>query len=144
MAAKKSYAGRAFLDWAKYPIAETGILCRYLDVECGTELFTVPLDRVPRERVRLLIAESAERERRQKIWIDSGYFQVRAFTLSNRTDSVADQEVLFESEQREEVHDGQWTRAMGPESNVIRITASTNDMVIWDRIIREFDKPREK
>jgi inner membrane protein len=26
LAAKKSYAGRAFLDWAKYPIAETEVL----------------------------------------------------------------------------------------------------------------------
>jgi len=33
---------------------------------------------------------------------------------------------------------------MGPESNVFRITASTNDMVLRDRIMKEFDKPRKK
>jgi hypothetical protein len=112
-----------------------GVLCRYLDVECGTGSFTVPLDRVPPKRARLLIAESAARDRRQRAWIDSGYFRVKAFTLTNRTDSLADLEALFELEQRETFHDGHWTRAMGPESNVVRITASTNDMVIWDRII---------
>jgi hypothetical protein len=121
-----------------------GVLCRYLDVECGTESFTVPLDRPQPLRARLLAAESAERERREKAWLASGYFQIKTFTLSNRTDSLADQEDLFQLEKRESFHDGYWTRAMGPESNVIRITASTNDMVIWDRLVREFDKPRKK
>jgi hypothetical protein len=121
-----------------------GVLCRYLDVECGTESFTVPLDRPQPLRARLLAAESAERERREKSWLASGHFQIKTFILSNRTDSLEDQEVLFELEQREKFKDGHWTRAMGPESNVFRITASTNDMVIWDRIMMEFDKPREQ
>ena len=45
---------------------------------------------------------------------------------------------------REKFQDGFWTRAMGPEPNIIRITASTNDMVIWERVIREFDQPQKK
>jgi hypothetical protein len=118
-----------------------GVLCRYWDVEFGTNSFTVPLDRPQPLRARLLAAESAERERREKAWLATGFFQRKTFTLTNRTDSMADQENLFQLEERERFHDGYWTRAMGPESNVIRITASTNDMVIWDRIIREFDKP---
>ena len=118
-----------------------GVLCRYWDVECGTGSFTLPLDRPQPRRARLLAAESAERERREKAWLASGFFQKKAFTLTNRTDSLEDQEVLFELQQREKFKDGHWTQAMGPESNVFRITASTNDMVIWNRIMKEFDKP---
>jgi hypothetical protein len=81
------------------------------------------------------------RERHEKALIEMGFFQVKTFTLSNRTDSVSDQETLFALYDQEKFHDGLWTRSMGPESNVLRITASTNDMVIWDRVIREFDKP---
>lgn len=121
-----------------------GVLCRYWDVECGTESFTIPLDRPPPLRARLLAAESAERERREKAWLASGFFQKKTFTLTNRTGSLEDQEVLFELKQREKFRDGHWTQAMGPESNVFRITASTNDMVIWDRIMKEFDRPQKK
>jgi hypothetical protein len=121
-----------------------GVLCRYLDVECGSERFTVPLDRVPPNGARQLVAESAERERRQRAWLESGFFQVKTFVLSNRTDSLRDQEALFELVERERFRDGQWTRAMGSESNVVRITASTNDMPTWDRIIRAFDRPHPK
>jgi hypothetical protein len=121
-----------------------GVLCRYLDVECGTESFTVPLDGPQPLRARLLAAESVERERREKAWLATGFFQKKTFILTNRTDSLEDQEVLFELEHREEFKDGYWTRGMGPESNVFRITASTNDMVIWDRMMKEFDKPRKK
>jgi inner membrane protein len=43
IAAKKSYLGRAFLDWAKYPLTETetldraqgGYLVRFLDLRFG-------------------------------------------------------------------------------------------------------------
>ena len=118
-----------------------GVLCRYLDVEYWTEKFTIPVDRPQPLRARLLAAESAERERREKAWLASGYFQIKTFTLSNRTTSLADQEDLYRLQQRETFHDGHWTRATGPERNIIRITASTNDMVIWERIIREFDQP---
>ena len=121
-----------------------GVLCRYWDVECGPESFTVPLDRPQPLRARLLAAESADRERREKAWLASGFFQIKTFVLSNRTDSLEDQGALFELEQRGRFKDGHWTRAMGPESNVFRITASTNDMVLWDRIMKEFDKPRKK
>ncbi len=117
------------------------VLCRYWDVECGLASFTVALDRPPPLRARLLAAESAERERREKEWLAIGFFQKKTFTLTNRTDSLEDQEVLFQLEQREKFKDGYWTRATGPESNVFRITASTNDMVIWDRIMNKFDKP---
>lgn len=121
-----------------------GVPCRYWDVESGTESFTVPLDRPQPLRARLLAAESAERERREKAWLAAGFFQKKTFIITNRTDSLEDQEVIFQLEQREKFIDGHWTRAMGPESNVFRITASTNDMVIWDRIMKEFDKPRKK
>lgn len=121
-----------------------GVLCRYLDVECGSKSFTVPLDRPQPERARRLMAESAARERREKEWLGTGFFQVKTFILTNRTDSASDQEVLFNLYDREKFRDGYWTRAMGPESNIVRITASTNDMVIWERVIREFDKPRTK
>ncbi len=83
-------------------------------------------------------------ERREKAWLATGFFQKKTFTLSHRTDSLEDQEVLFELVQREKFKDGHYTRAMGPESNVFRITTSTNDMVIWDRIMKEFDKPHKK
>jgi hypothetical protein len=121
-----------------------GVLCRYLDVEWGGELYAIPLDRLPPERARRLAAENAEWERQQKAWLDSGYFRIKTFTLSNRNDSLEDQGLLFDLEQRERFVDGHWTRAMGPESNILRITASTNDMVIWERIVREFDKPRKQ
>ena len=49
-----------------------GVLCRYWDVECGTESFTVWLDRPQPLRARLLVAESAERERREKAWLATG------------------------------------------------------------------------
>ena len=84
------------------------------------------------------------RVRREKEWLGTGFFQVKTFILTNRTDSASDQEVLFNLEEREKFRDGYWTRAMGPESNIVRITASTNDMVIWEKVIREFDKPRTK
>jgi hypothetical protein len=120
-----------------------GVLCRYWDVEWGTESFTIWLDREQPLRARLLVAESAERERREKAWLASGFLQTKTFVLSNRTDSLEDQGVLFELKQREKFKDGGYGKqAMGPESNVFRITASTNDMVIWDRIMKEFDKPR--
>ena len=118
-----------------------GIPCRYLDVECGSESFTVWLDRAPPKRARELAAQSAERERRLKALLDSGYFQVKTFILSNRTLSASDHEALYQLEKREKFHDGGGGRATGPEPNVIRITASTSDLVIWDRIIKEFDKP---
>ncbi len=121
-----------------------GVLCRYWDVEFGTESFTVPLDRPQPLRARWLAAESVERERREKAWLATGFFQKKTFILTNRTDSLEDQDVLFELEQREKFKDGHWTRGMGPESNLFRITASANDMVIWDRIMKEFDKPRKK
>ncbi|HEY5909096.1 MAG TPA: hypothetical protein VJA21_00675 [Verrucomicrobiae bacterium] len=122
-----------------------GVLCRYWDVEWGTESFTIWLDREQPLRARLLVAESAERERREKAWLASGFFQTKTFVLSNRTDSLEDQEVLFELKQREKFKDGGYGKqAMGPEPNVFRITASTNDMVIWDRIMREFDKPHRR
>lgn len=121
-----------------------GVLCRYLDVECGSESFTVWLDREPPKRARELAAESAEEERRLKAHLESGYFQVKTFVMSNRADSSSDQEDLFLLEKREKFHDDGSIRAMGPESNVIRITASTNDMVVWEEIIEEFDKPHTK
>jgi hypothetical protein len=121
-----------------------GVLCRYLDIECGPESFTVWLDREPPKRARELAAESAERERREKAWLETGFFQVKTFILNNRTDSGSDQGVLFALHSQEKFKDGFWTLAMGPESNIFRITASTNDMVIWDRVIREFDKPQRK
>jgi len=121
-----------------------GVLCRYLDVECGSESFTVWLDREPPKRARERAAEDAERERQLKVWLDTGFFQVKTFILSNRTDSGSDQDALFALHSREKFHDGYWTLAMGPVSNIFRITASTNDMVIWDRVIREFDKPHTK
>jgi len=121
-----------------------GFFCRYLDVECGSDSFTCWLDREPPKAARQRAAEDAERERRLKSNLDSGYFQMKTFVLSNRTDSSSDQDVLFSLEEREKFHDRSWIRAMGPESNVIRLTASTNDMPIWDRIIKEFDKPHPK
>jgi hypothetical protein len=121
-----------------------GVPCRYLDVECGAETFTVWLDREPPLRARERAAEDAESERRLKENIASGYFRVKTFVLSNRTDSASDQDALFTLYDREKFQDGGWIRAMGPESNVIRITASTNDMVIWDRVIKEFDQPHPK
>src|SRR5512136_2603175 len=51
-----------------------GVLCRYWDVEWGTESFTIPLDREQPLRAKLLAAESAERERRAKAWLASGFF----------------------------------------------------------------------
>jgi hypothetical protein len=120
-----------------------GVLCRYWDVECGTQSFTIPLDRPQPLKATLRAAESAERERQEKAWLASGFFLKKAFILTNRTDSLEDQELLFQLEQRAMFKDGHWTRGMGPESNVFRITASTNDMVIWDRIMKEFDKPRK-
>jgi hypothetical protein len=127
-----------------HEIERGGLLCRYLDVECCSESFTCPLDRVPPKRVRDLEAEDAERERREKTLIEMGKWQVKTFILNHRTDSGSDQEALFALYDREKFYDGAWIRAMGPESNVIRITASTNDMVIWDRVIREFDQPHAK
>jgi hypothetical protein len=112
-------------------------------VECGTQSFTIPLDRPQPLKARLRAAESAERERQEKAWLASGLFLKKAFILTNRTDSLEDQELLFQLEQRAMFKDDHWTRGMGPESNVFRITASTNDMVIWDRIMKEFDKPRK-
>ena len=120
-----------------------GVLCRYLDVEAWTEKFTIPLDRPQPLRARQLAAEMAKRERQKKAWLASGRVQTKTFILSNRTDSLADQGDLFELEQRATFHDRYRMRAMAPEPNVIRITASTNDMPIWDRIIQEFDKPRK-
>jgi hypothetical protein len=117
------------------------VRCRYLDVECGSESFTVWLDRRPPRRAREQQAESEERERQLKTWLETGRFQIKTFTLRHRTVSSSDQDALFALQERERFPDGGWTRATGPESNVIRITASTNDLVIWDRIIREFDKP---
>jgi hypothetical protein len=121
-----------------------GVLCRYLDVELGSASFTVPLDRPQPEKARRLMADSAAKERREKEWLGTGFFQVKTFILTNRTDSASDQEALFNLYDREKFRDGYWTRAMGPESNVVRITASTNDMVIWEKVIREFDKPHTK
>jgi hypothetical protein len=118
-----------------------GVLCRYLDVECGSESFTVWLDREPTKAVRERMAEDAERESQLKANLDSGFFLVKTFVLSNRTDSLSDQDVLFSLEQHERFRDRGGIRAMGPESNVIRITASTNDMPTWENIIREFDRP---
>jgi len=76
--------------------------------------------------------------------MDMGFFQMKTFTLTNRTDSASDQEALFALYDRETFPDGCWTRAHGPEPNVLRITASTNDMVIWERVIGEWDKPHTK
>ena len=84
------------------------------------------------------------RERHEKALIDMGFFQVKAFALSNRTHSASDQDALFALYNRETFPDGFSTRAHGPEPNVLRITASTNDMVIWERVIREWDKPHTK
>ena len=84
------------------------------------------------------------RERHEKALMDMGFFQMKTFTLTNRTDSASDQEALFALYDRETFPDGCWTRAHGPEPNVLRITASTNDMVIWERVIGEWDKPHTK
>src|ERR1041384_55973 len=123
-----------------------GVLCRYLDVEYGSLTFTVWLDRAPPRRARELAGGGGQRKRRLKAWLDSGCYQIKTFTLSNRTHSLEDQGDLFRlvELERHNFHDVQGGRGWGPEPGVIRITASTNDMPIWDRIMREFDKPRGK
>jgi hypothetical protein len=80
----------------------------------------------------------------EKALLDMGVFEDRDFTLSYRTSASADQDALLALYKRESFQDDCWTWRWlsGPGTNVLRITTSTNDMVIWEGVIREWDKPQ--
>jgi len=118
-----------------------GIQCRYIDIECGSNAFTVALDREPPRRARELEAWWAEQARHQKELLESGKYQVKTYVMKYRIPPADYQELLTALSDRETFTDGECGRATGPEPNLLRITASTNDLVIWDRVVQEFDQP---
>src|SRR5687768_3395071 len=72
-----------------------------------------------RARTWVWLAHGApKRERHEKSLMGMGFFQIKAFTLSNRTHSASDQEALSALYDGEMFPDGCWTRTHGPESNV--------------------------
>jgi hypothetical protein len=98
-----------------------------------------------RSRTWVWLARGApNREHHEKALLEMGFFQLKTFTFINRTDWDSEQVALNALLSKETFPDGCWTQAHGPEPNVLRITASTNDMVIWERVIREWDRPHTK
>lgn len=120
-----------------------GVFCRYIDVEIGPVSYSIWLDREPPAPVRKREAEEAEYERRLQTNLDSGYFQEKTFVLSNRAPDEAALSLLFDRD-RGKIPDDGGIMGTVQGSNIVEITASTNNMVIWDRVFKEFDQPPTK
>jgi hypothetical protein len=112
------------------------------------DIISIPLDKASKENpIDMQNEEAKAREDRYERWLQpklaSGYFQEKTFVLSNRAPDEAALSLLFDRH-RGNVPDEGGGMGTIEGSNIVQITASTNDMVIWGKVVREFDQPAKK
>lgn len=112
------------------------------------DIISIPLGKASKENpIDKQNEEAKAREDRYERWLQpklaSGYFQEKTFVLSNRAPDEAALSLLFDRD-RGNVPDEGGGMGTIAASNIVQITASTNDMVIWDRVVKEFDQPATK